>query len=138
MKKLTKKKKDLGKSQGNFADILGTSLCLFFMLVVLITVVRFYRMLELKRQVDSLARDYILTLEEKGELTSSDLAQLNDTLSKAGFYNCEIVFNETNVKVNHGKEVSLKITVHTNIQLGVIGSDNAKTITTELFSTSKS
>lgn len=110
----------LGKRNGNIGDILGTSICIFFFLTIFIISVHFIKLLDVKRNVDALTRQYLLVLEEQGELSTSDIAALRESIEKMGFSTYSIRYNETNVKQSYGKKVSMEVLIEASIEeLGI-------------------
>lgn len=117
MKVITKKRK------GNVADLIGTAICLLFLLVVVLSSVHFYKILEVKREISVITRGYSLLLEEHGELTTTEVTEMKNrisALSDSGFSNITVTYNDTNTKRNHGQEVSLLVeVVATRKELGL-------------------
>jgi hypothetical protein len=68
---MNNKKKNLifRKHKGNLADMLGTGLCIIVLLTILMAMVHYMQVLYVKRDVANIGREYLLILEEKGELT---------------------------------------------------------------------
>ena len=110
----------LSTNKGNIGDILGTSICLFFFIAIFILAVHFVRILDVKRTVDAKARQYLLILEEKGELDTTDLNDLATDFDNMGFHNYTVTYNDTNVKKQYGERVSIEIVVNASIEeLGI-------------------
>ena len=126
---------------GNMADLIGTAICLLFILVIVITSVHFYKMLVVKRNIDNVARGYLLTMEEQGELTDSDISNLKTEIGQMGFSDIE-VNNNNGVKSDHGERIVLGVTVRaTRQELGLSKVydyiKDTYTFETTLYSTSK-
>ena len=100
------------KRQGNAGDIIGTSLCLLTILIVLITTVHFIKILECKRMINNQAREYLLILEEKGQLTTTEVGNLTSSINDMGFSNVTVTYNGTNTRVNYGQQVSISVVVN--------------------------
>jgi len=110
----TFKRKLNSKNQGSMMDMVGTSLCILFILVVVITSIHFYKLLEVKRHLNDYARDYILILEEHGELTADEVSDLITRMNELGFNNVSVTYNGDNSLSRHGEEVSIDIVIVTN------------------------
>ena len=104
----------LSRHEGNIADILGTSLCLIILLTVLLTTIQYMRILNIKRAVENTGREYLLYLEEQGELKSNQLTDLRTKLTGMGFADSsiEVTYNENNTRKGYAQEVSLQIHIN--------------------------
>lgn len=136
------KKNFIREREGNAGDILATSICLLTLLVVLITTVHYVKIMELKRIINNYAREYVLILEENGELTSTEVQELKSKITSLGFSHVDIAYNDTNTKVDYGKQVSLYVGVTASYQelgLSKVYSYIKDTydVSIKLFSTSK-
>ena len=138
------KKLLLRKSKGNMGDILGTTFCLFLILITLWASIQFIQLMMIRRSVDDVGREFILLLEQKGELDSADRAKL-DTRIRELFPNnpdIAVTYNETNVKKGYGQEVSLEIRVTVGasdldiMRMGGVFKETY-TFTTKQYSTAK-
>ncbi len=137
------------EKEGNVEDILATGMVLLVILFIAITMIHFVVIQEVKRDISNVARDYMLSLEENGTLTSQSITSLKSNISSLGFdsSHIEVIFNEqedgTNgQKVDYGEEVNLTIILNTNYQeLGLSKVDGIIKDTYEIkksiYSTSK-
>jgi hypothetical protein len=133
------RKRENGNAVG---DIVGSAICLMAILGVMIVSLHFLKILEAKRQVNILARDYLLVLEEQGELTSANQSQLQSRLNAMGFSHVTITYNGSNTKKNHGEEVSIEISISaTPAELGISPIwgliSSTYTLHSKMYSTSK-
>lgn len=111
MKKLLKNKRN-----GNIADIIGTAICLLSLMIVFISFVHFCAIIEYKRQLNDIARDYLLKVETTGELTVDEMNQLtldiNDIRPEnVGTYVVTVNFNGDNTPARYGEDVSVSVNV---------------------------
>ena len=100
----------IGKHKG-FSDILGSLICIVAMITVIIIGVYFFRLLEIKKDVNAQARSAMLILEQQGELTSDDVNNIKSLIMKLGFdeSNITVTFNGDNTKAEYGEEVSIYV-----------------------------
>ncbi len=96
-----------------FGDLLGTMVCIVALMVVLISMVHFYKVLEIKRNINSYARSSLLTLEQEGELSQDDIDEITQKLVKIGFNSSDIkiTYNNDNSAATYGKEVTISVEV---------------------------
>lgn len=144
------------EKEGSMEDILATSVVLFVILFVVISMFHFITIMEVKRNVDAYARDYILILEENGTLKTSQVTSLKNSVASIGTVsgvnrfqkdNVEVVFNAcddgtVNQKQDYGEEVNLTVILHTNYkELGLTKIDGIiqenYDIAVSVYSTSK-
>lgn len=106
------------KRHGNIADIMGTSICLMFLVVIFMSFVRFCSLIEYKRQLNEVARDYLLKIETTGKLSDQELTDLENEIldirpnKDKGTYTYTITFNEDNHPAQYGENVSINIIVN--------------------------
>ena len=112
----TKLKFLIKKHKGNLGDILGTGMCLVVLLIVLMAMVHYMQVLYVKRDVANIGREYLLILEEQGELTAADIDSCKNKIESMGFHTYTITFNGDNHKKNYGQEVSIDIQITANRQ----------------------
>ncbi len=110
------KKLLLRKSKGDLGDILGTTLCLFLILMTLWASIQFIQLMMIRRSVDNVGREFVLLLEQQGELTSADMAKVTERVKEIFPDNPSIAvtYNETNTKKGYGEEVSFELVVTVN------------------------
>lgn len=112
MKKFLKQRK-----QGNIADIIGTSICLLALVIVFMSFVHFCTLIEYKRQLNEVARDYLLKIETTGTLTAQEVNDLQLAVNNLrpdpskGTYVVTTTFNGTNTAARYGEDVSINIQV---------------------------
>lgn len=135
----------LKKSKGSgIGDILATCLCLLVIMTIIITGVYFFKLMEIKKDINSEARAGILILEQSGKLTNENIDNIKSSISKLGFKknSIKITYNNDNTVAGYGEEVTIVIeAVASNEELGIpkILSFFKKehTIKTELYSIAK-
>lgn len=143
---MNNKKKNLifRKHKGNLADMLGTGLCIIVLLTILMAMVHYMQVLYVKRDVANIGREYLLILEEKGELTPADIQNCKDKIESMGFHTYTITYNGDNHKKIYGQEVSIDIVITASRQemkltaLVLPGlSQSSYTLTSKLYSIAK-
>lgn len=94
-----------------FGDVLATGVCLVVIMALIIAGVHFFKLMEIKKSINTEARAGLLMLEQKGELTEKDVETIVKSISKIGFKseNIKVTFNGENKKVEYGEEVSITI-----------------------------
>jgi len=140
LKKLFTKKRD-----GNFGDILGTALCIVLLLTIMLALIQYMQLLYVKRDIDNIGREYLLLLEQQGELTPTDVANCKQKLQDMGFLTSPITIdfnNHTNTKVNYAQEVSIYIEIQAlatemRVNSAIPGFRSTYTFHTELYSIAK-
>lgn len=132
------------KSKGNAGDILGTGFCLTLILIVLWAGIQYMQLLMIKRDVENVGREFVLLLEQNGELTDENKEKLDTRIS--GIFpssqSITYTYNEDNTKRGYGEEVSLylKIVVSSSdLRLRSVNAifKNSYTFETKQYSTAK-
>ena len=99
------------KHKGSLGDILGTAMCIVIMLTLLTVSIQYMKILTVRRNIEALARGYLLVLETTGELSAPHEDELSDSLRSMGFSNFTITYNDSNVARTFGEMVSLDIDI---------------------------
>lgn len=106
------------KNKGNVGDIIGSMICFLFMLVILTVVLNTTKLLSLKTDIDRVARNAMLILETKGDLSDAEITDIENTLKGIGFENVTVNVNEGHIgKVNYGEDVTIEIKADTSGRL---------------------
>ena len=73
--------------------------------------VYFFRLMEIKKDINTEARSALLTLEQNGELTKEEVDSIKTQIVKMGFSlnKITIVYNGNNEKAKYGNEVSINV-----------------------------
>lgn len=121
MKRTPFKKKD-----GNIGDLIATMVCLLFIITIMFGMVSFMKIISVKRDVQTISKSALLTLESQGGLTSADINALYDGLHNnfsdvAVYVNGSLVSygNKSSIAYN-GETVSIEIKIKaTPTELGL-------------------
>lgn len=107
-KKILKK---MHKGGGGIGDILASTICLMVIISVMTAGVYFFRLMEIKKDINTEARSALLTLEQNGELTKEEVDSIKTQIVKMGFSlnKITIVYNGNNEKAKYGNEVSINV-----------------------------
>lgn len=100
------------KHKGNgFGDILATSVCLLFIIIVIIAGTHFFKLMEIKKNINTEIRAGLLILEQKGELSEDNINNIKESISKLGFSEGNVIvkYNKDNKRADYGEEVSITI-----------------------------
>ena len=107
IKKILKKKH---KGSG-FGDVLATCICLVLIMTVIMAGTYFFKLMEIKKNINAEVRAGMLILEQNGELTDENINGIKASLVDMGFNvnNINISFNEGNNKAAYGEEVQITV-----------------------------
>lgn len=99
------------KGGGGIGDILASTICLMVIISVMTAGVYFFRLMEIKKDINTEARSALLTLEQNGELTKEEVDSIKTQIVKMGFSlnKITIVYNGNNEKAKYGNEVSINV-----------------------------
>lgn len=99
------------KGGGGIGDILASTICLMIIISVMTAGVYFFRLMEIKKDINTEARSALLTLEQNGELTKEEVDSIKTQIVKMGFSlnKITIVYNGNNEKAKYGNEVSINV-----------------------------
>lgn len=102
------KDKNIKKDNGGVLDFIPMLLTIVVIMVLLLVYASWIRNLELKSEVDTIARNYLLQMETTGHLTPAAQESLRNDLEKIGM--SSIDFKDTTVdEVNYGNTILLEI-----------------------------
>lgn len=99
----------LGKEEGNVGDLMITGILILSMMVIMLSFFENLQLIEQKREVNQLARRYILRMETVGGLIPRDEQMLLDDLQALGVTNVDLS-GTTRGQVGYGNGIWLRIT----------------------------
>lgn len=109
------KDKNIKKDNGGVLDFIPMLLTIVVIMVLLLVYASWIRNLELKSEVDTIARNYLLQMETTGHLTPAAQESLRNDLKKIGMSSVD--FKDTTVdEVNYGNTILLEIEGNLAIQ----------------------
>ncbi|WP_027431977.1 DUF4320 family protein [Lachnospira multipara] len=97
-----------------FGDMLGTLVCIVALMLIVVSMVYFFKILEVKRNINTYARSSLLVLEQQGSLNETDIEEISNKLTNLGIdrNNIVITYNNDNTTAQYGEEVIITIEVN--------------------------
>ncbi|MDB2104989.1 MULTISPECIES: hypothetical protein [Clostridium] len=102
------------KKDGKVDNYIVLTICLVVIFIAIIISAYNFSDMEKKSKIDRVGRNYIMQMESKGYLSSTDEQELIKELKKLGVTNISTA-GTTKTKVDYGEDIFLKVSGKVNI-----------------------